>query len=86
MQTQRAGRTGRWLGAWILSLIVAAALGHVFAQTPPAPPSIVFGDDVGFRISGTTSGGARRGTLMVRVDGKWVDAELTSRLTVLPAR
>jgi hypothetical protein len=74
------------VAAWILSLVAAAALGHVFAQTPPVPPSIVFGDDVGFRISGTTSRGARRGTLMVRVDGKWVDAELTPRLTMIPAR
>jgi hypothetical protein len=47
---------------------------------------MVFGDDVGFRISGTTSRGVRRGTLMVRVDGKWVDAELAPRLSVVPIR
>jgi hypothetical protein len=46
-----------------------------YAQTPPsAGPLIISGSDLGFRIEGQSDGQQVAGTLMVRINGRWVVA------------
>ena len=37
-------------------------------------PTVLSGSDLGFRVDGHDRDGAQVGTLVVRVDGKWVEA------------
>jgi hypothetical protein len=46
------------------------------------PPTVLSGSDVGFRIEGR-KGSAPVGTLVIRVDGKWVEPEFAARLKLL---
>jgi hypothetical protein len=39
-----------------------------------AEPQVLSGADIGFRVDHEDRDGARVGTLVVKVDGKWVDA------------
>ena len=71
--------------AWMLSLVAVGAISSVFTsaqvrlQTPGQPPlmtegtTILSGSDVGFRVE-RTQDGVPIGTLVVRVDGRWVEA------------
>ena len=65
------------MGMWVF-----AQIGE---QRQVQPPITVMGDDVGFRIE-AYKGDTVLGTLVVRVNGKWVDAQAgvggTRRLTV----
>jgi hypothetical protein len=63
------------LGAWVGA--------QVYSRTPVDPPIVLSGSDVGFQIT-ARDGTTPVGTLVVRIDGKWVpvkDAPATSRLT-----
>lgn len=57
---------------WFASLFVVGALVSAQARRDPAP--IVSGNDIGFRPEGW-DGKARTGTLMVRINGEWVEAK-----------
>jgi hypothetical protein len=62
---------------WALSLIIVGAFAH--AQTPAqrgtAPaPTIITGGDLGFRVA-RQQGNRVTGTLIVRINGEWLDAE-----------
>jgi hypothetical protein len=69
------------VAAWVLSLLVAALIAHahaqVLTQVAPVTPVVFSGNDVGFRVKGT-----RRetpvGTLVVRINGEWVEVDLGS--------
>lgn len=61
---------------WVASLAVVATL--VSAQTRRDPAPILAGGDVGFRPEGW-NGPARTGTWMVRIDGRWVEAQSTMK-------
>jgi hypothetical protein len=68
-----------------LFLIVVLG-GYTWAQTfpLPAPPQgVVPASGLAFRLDHTESGRAI-GKLMVRVDGKWLEADLTGRGRVVP--
>jgi hypothetical protein len=54
------------LGMW--------GLAQVLEERRVQPPITVMGDDVGFRIE-SYKGDTVLGTLVVRVNGKWVDAQ-----------
>ena len=62
---------------WVLSLFLVASAGaqQAFQIDPLPEPRIVSGPDVGFRIEGTQKG-APVGRLVIRVDGRWVEARL----------
>lgn len=65
---------------WLIVLIVVAlayAGGRTAGQAPlrPLSPTVLSGDDVGFRVE-AEQGGVAVGRLVVRIDGKWVEAEL----------
>ena len=62
---------------WALSLIIAGVFAH--AQTPAQrgntpPPTIISGSDLGFRVA-RQQGNRVTGTLVVRINGEWLDAE-----------
>ncbi|HVZ22277.1 MAG TPA: hypothetical protein VG871_14495 [Vicinamibacterales bacterium] len=60
-----------------VALIIGAAIG-AYAQIgelrPVQPPVTVTSGDIGFRIEGY-SGDKVVGHMVVRVDGKWIDAQ-----------
>jgi hypothetical protein len=58
-----------------LGVLVSAQL---LQDRPVQPPIVLSGSDVGFRVEGQR-GDVVTGTLVVRVDGKWIDAQLVGR-------
>jgi hypothetical protein len=61
---------------WFASLVAVAVVtaSITLAQTRPTEPRIVSGSDVGIRIEGTDSRtGNPTGTLVVRLNGDWVE-------------
>ena len=64
----------------LTSIILVMGLGmwgfaQVGEERRVQPPVTVMGDDVGFRIE-AYKGNTVLGTLVVRVKGKWIDAQL----------
>jgi hypothetical protein len=63
---------------WALSMVAAVTIA--MAQAPEAIPTtapiVVSGDDVGFRIEGQR-GQTPVGKIVVRIEGQWVEAELS---------
>ena len=73
---------------WVISLIAvtSVAKAQVFEMPRPlAEPRIVAGPDFGFRIE-SDQGGIPVGKLVVRVDGKWVEARVGSLPGARPVR
>jgi hypothetical protein len=67
--------------AWLLSLLGAGAAGTVWAQRTAQPePQVLSGSDVGFRLERVGRDGAGIGTLVIRLDGRWVEAQFSSRI------
>lgn len=72
--------------ALLTSLVGAGASAAALAQTgkPELPrpdgqgllgePQVLSGSDLGFRVRRVERDGGRAGTLVVRVDGRWVEA------------
>jgi len=57
---------------WVVSLIVVGVLAS--AQTRQPTDEVISGNDIGFRLEGSQANGPR-GTFVVRVNGKWMDAQ-----------
>ena len=66
---------------WALSLLIVGAIsssaqaqrgGQLGFNILTEGPTVVFGNDVGFRIE-RTQDGIPMGKVVVRVDGRWVD-------------
>jgi hypothetical protein len=54
-------------------------------QVGPPPSSVFSGADVGFRVEGYRDDGTPYGRVVVRIDGKWIGAELgPSPMRVVP--
>ena len=70
---------------WVLSLVTVAAVVSAQAPslTPLREPKVLSGADLGFRVEGMI-GQVPAGTLVVRVDGQWVEA--TSVGIMVPRR
>ena len=68
-------------------LACAAAFGYMTGvsaqQTWKTLPEVVTGDNIGFRPA---QEGSRVGTLVIRIDGQWVDAQLSAGPRMLPAK
>jgi hypothetical protein len=60
--------------AWLLSLVAVGAMAQSRGVTPLAPPMVVSGTDLGFRVEGR-NGATPVGRLVIRVNGQWVDVE-----------
>ncbi len=65
----------------LILMLVAWASAQVVQPRPVQPPVVLAGADIGFRVEGQ-KGDAVTGTLVVRVDGKWIDAQLAGRGTL----
>ena len=73
---------------WLVSLTVVAAMASAFASAqarqaqPQTTPDIISGSDLGFRVDGTSAGraGGPTGTLMIRVNGIWVEAAIAPKV------
>jgi hypothetical protein len=67
------------IGAAVLAvLMIVAATAWVTAQAlsfQPVPPKVMTGSDIGFRVEGLR-GSTPVGTLVVKVNGEWVAAEV----------
>ena len=63
--------------AWLMSLIAvgAGASAQVQPWTPVPEPKVLFGEDVGFRVEGLR-GNVPTGSIVIRVNGEWVAAEV----------
>lgn len=76
----------RLLGSVLLALCtfgVGATWGSAQATQPPnANPTVLSGDDLGFRID-SHKGGKPVGTLVIRVNGRWVVPEFSAGLKLL---
>jgi len=73
---------------WVLSLFVVGSIvkAQVFELPRPLPePRIVTGPDFGFRIE-SDQGGVPVGKLVVRVDGKWIEARVGALPGTRPIR
>lgn len=71
----------------VLSLALALTLGAVVlaqSQSRPRIPdfNVVSGGDIGFRIEGW-EGGQPVGTLVVKIDGRWLDTRSGPALKLL---
>jgi hypothetical protein len=71
--------------AWLLSVGAAIAGTAAIMSAQPAPPGVrvLTGNDIGFRVEGNR-GDYPVGTLVVRINGKWVDAAFATK--AIPAR
>jgi hypothetical protein len=57
---------------WVASLVAVAALARAQVRMTPLPsPVVLSGSDIGFRLEGRI-GSTPAGTLVIRVNGKWV--------------
>ena len=66
----------------LLSIIAATAWGTAQVLTvEPVPPKVMTGTDIGFRVVGIRGGRTPIGTLVVKVNGEWVEAETTPPAT-----
>ena len=65
---------------WFVSLVVVGAV--TAAQTRREGGAVISGENIGFRPEGW-NGKARTGTLVVRINGEWVDAQ--SVMKAVPA-
>jgi hypothetical protein len=66
---------------FLVALILSAATAWATSQSQlvaidPVPPRVVADGDVGFKVEGLRGGSTPVGTLVVRVNGEWVEAEV----------
>jgi hypothetical protein len=68
----------------ILAIIVGAGF-YARAQAPTPEPlgTVISGNDIGFRIERTEPNRVQ-GRLVVRVGGKWVDAQFSPGRSIVP--
>ena len=79
MPVRRMGMVLLAAVVWIASLLVVATIARAQAYPiNPLPQSkVVFGPDYGIRIEGEQNG-VPVGPLVVKIDGKWVEARIGS--------
>ena len=64
---------------WVASLLVVATITYaqVYRLNPLPEPTVVAGPDLGFRIEAEQNG-VPVGPLVVKINGKWVEARIGS--------
>ena len=84
MSIQLLSRRGlAFILVWVLSLAAAGFVGTAWAQRSNSEPQILSGSDIGFRVDGIGRNGTKIGTLVARVDGKWVEVEFGSAARIV---
>jgi hypothetical protein len=69
--------------ATVLFVLIVGLGIFASAQAPAPTPGIVSGPDIGFRVERTLPDRAV-GTLMVRVNGQWVEAWVSGKGGIVP--
>jgi hypothetical protein len=71
------GMMRKWIAAWLVSLAMVAGLTTVLMRARDNT-KIISGSDFGFRVDNATTErtGKVVGTLVVRVNGNWVEVNL----------
>jgi hypothetical protein len=64
---------------WLASLIVVAGLASALTAQVTRSTRIISGSDLGFRVEGTDRSGRPFGTLVVQVNGQWIDVVRNTR-------
>jgi hypothetical protein len=78
----------RFIVACCLGIALLAFGRWAYAQsfgTQRVPPTVISGNDIGFRIEGTR-GDTPVGTLVIRVNGEWVEPDFGSGVQRLTAK
>jgi hypothetical protein len=78
----------QWTVACCLGIALLAVGAWVYGQTfesQPVTPTVVSGADIGFRIEGV-KGDTPVGTLVIRVNGQWVEPDFGSGVQKLTAK
>ena len=94
--TINTARAWKLAGMWARSLLVVGLIASALTSAQVRPdlatqtprlsplvtegPRVLSGNDIGFRVERTRDG-VQIGTLVVRVDGRWVEAESPVRMT-----
>jgi heme A synthase len=90
----------KWIGVGLIWVVTVVATGlWVHAQgTPrviPSPrsgpndseiPTIISGNDIGFRVESWSKDGTPIGRIVVHQEGKWVDVTLSGRVRPLSTK
>lgn len=66
------------VGLWVASLGAVAALASAQARSSQPAPTVMFGDNLGFRVEGMKAG-IPVGRMVIRIDGQWVDVALAAQ-------
>jgi hypothetical protein len=70
---------------WIASLLIVAGLAraqsHQFERIPKT--FVLSGGDIGFRVEGWMAGNPA-GTLVIKIDGRWVEPRLAPKNRLVP--
>ena len=66
------------------TLVGAGWVSAQSAQNPAPGRTVISGDDIGFRVEGYADG-RPIGTLVVRVNGVWMEADYAPRHRTMPA-
>jgi hypothetical protein len=67
----------------VLTFMAGSLWGSALvAQVAPSTPTVLSGGDIGFRVE-SRKGSTAVGRLVVKVDGKWVEAEFSPGLRLL---
>jgi len=66
---------------FLVALILSAATGWATSQSQlvavnPVTPRVLTGEDLGFRVEGLRGGSTPVGTVVLRIEGQWVQAEV----------
>jgi hypothetical protein len=64
----------KWVWTFCATFVLIAAAWGYAQAVQNQPPTIISGSDLGFRIEGRR-GNTPIGTLVVRINGQWVEAE-----------
>ena len=77
-----------WIVVVAMALVLAFMGGWVSAQSRsvvPVTPMVLSGGNIGFRVTGYR-GDVAVGTLVVQVDGQWVETDFSGGVRRLTAR
>jgi len=91
----------KWIGIaaiWAMTIVGTGFWAHaqsnprVLPAPRPAPnndneiPTIISGNDIGFRLDGWNKDGTPVGRIVVHQEGKWVDVTLSGRVRPLSSK
>ena len=68
-----------------IALLAVGTWAYAQVRTQAVTPTVISGDDLGFRIEGT-KGDTPVGTLVIRINGEWVEPDFGSGVQRLTSK